>query len=351
MGSRFITLIFQYANVWKTAIAAGLSFEIAQLTGTKHPYFAPLAAILCVQITINKSIKSGYNRIVGTVVGVLLTAFIAGTIGEHGWSIGLIVLIGTLLARLLGLGESAVYQVGISAMMVLLFEVKSHSYAFDRVFETIIGASIAVLINMLVFPPDLTRDAKEAYNTLNRNLAKCFYRTAEWIDHDCPRTEGEKLREDTRGFLKQLHDTITKAEQADDSLKYNPFKQKNRKRLHDIREKLLLTERAYNHLVGIVRTFHHWSQSERFLREFYEPWADRMRYIGDIIQNRKVGDTEQARRKMDSSYENNNEIEMALPKDVRFYTFTLSVYNDAIQMMREFSTEFDNNLKKKEPVS
>jgi uncharacterized membrane protein YgaE (UPF0421/DUF939 family) len=335
-GSKIKTLFFEYANVWKTALAAGLAFEIAQLTGTKHPYFAPLAAILCVQITIDKSIKSGYNRIIGTVIGVLLTAFISGLIGVHGWSIGLIVLIGTLIGRLAGLGESAVYQVGISAMMVLLFEAKSHSYAFDRVFETLIGAFIAIIINMLIFPPDLTRDAKEAYNMLSDNLAKCFYRTGEWIDYHCEVAKGEKLRQDTRALLLHLHDVLTKSEQAENSLKFNPFRQNHRNRLHDVREKLLLTQRTYNHLVSIVRTFHHWSQSDRFIVELYEPWADRMRYIGDMIQSRKAeAKSVKIEEKMES-YETNNEIGMALPQEIRSYTFTMAVYNDTTQLMREF---------------
>lgn len=340
-GSKIKTLFFQSANVWKTALAAGLSFEIAQLTGTKHPYFAPLAAILCVQITIDKSIKSGYNRIAGTVIGVLLTAFIAGFIGVHGWSIGLIVLIGTLIGRVLGLGESAVYQVGISAMMVLMFEAKSHSYALDRVVETVIGAAIAIIINMVIIPPDLTRDAKEAFNTLNDNLAKCFYRTGEWIDNDCEEAKGEKLRQDTRTFLAHLHDVLTKSEQAEDSLKYNPLRKNNRDRLHDVREKLLLTQRAYNHLVSIVRTFHHWSKSSKFKKELYEPWADRMRCIGDIVQGRNAEDASVKAVKIGlmQNEETNQEIEMALPKEVRFYTFTLAVYNDAIQLMQEFESD------------
>ena len=62
--------------VWKMAIASAVSWEVAKLVGSNHPYLAPLSAILCLQATIDQSIRFSFQRIVGTAIGVILTAYL-----------------------------------------------------------------------------------------------------------------------------------------------------------------------------------------------------------------------------------------------------------------------------------
>src|SRR3954447_15545406 len=54
--------------IWKMAVASAISWEIAKLAGSNHPYLAPLSVILCLQTTVNRSIQFSYHRMVGTVI-------------------------------------------------------------------------------------------------------------------------------------------------------------------------------------------------------------------------------------------------------------------------------------------
>ena len=57
----------------KTAIAAGLSwFVAANVLRNNLPVFAPLAALLTVQVTLWESVSRGLQRVVGVVVGVAI---------------------------------------------------------------------------------------------------------------------------------------------------------------------------------------------------------------------------------------------------------------------------------------
>lgn len=47
--------------IWKMAIASAISWEIAKLAGSHHPYLAPISVILCLQTTINRSIQFSYQ--------------------------------------------------------------------------------------------------------------------------------------------------------------------------------------------------------------------------------------------------------------------------------------------------
>jgi uncharacterized membrane protein YgaE (UPF0421/DUF939 family) len=59
-------------RIVKISLASTISWEIARQIGSKHPFFAPLAAILCLQVTVEESIQKSYQRILGIIAGVLL---------------------------------------------------------------------------------------------------------------------------------------------------------------------------------------------------------------------------------------------------------------------------------------
>jgi hypothetical protein len=62
--------------ILKMSAASGIAWELAKLAGSKHPYLAPLSVILCVQTTILQSVQYSVHRLLGTIVGVLLTAWV-----------------------------------------------------------------------------------------------------------------------------------------------------------------------------------------------------------------------------------------------------------------------------------
>ena len=66
----------------KTAVAAGISWFIAaNLMGNSIPVFAPLAALLTVQVTVWDSVARGLQRVLGVVVGVLVASGFARLAG------------------------------------------------------------------------------------------------------------------------------------------------------------------------------------------------------------------------------------------------------------------------------
>jgi hypothetical protein len=83
--------------IWKMAVASAISWEIAKLAGSDHPYLAPLSVILCLQTTVNRSIQFSYHRMVGTVIGIVVTVFAVPHLKVNGWTIGLLILAGSFL--------------------------------------------------------------------------------------------------------------------------------------------------------------------------------------------------------------------------------------------------------------
>ena len=82
-------------QVIKTALAAGTSYGLALfLSDNPYPIFAPLAAILTIQVTIADSIQKGLYRTLGVIIGVGI-----GDLISHFFVIsGISILIAILLA-------------------------------------------------------------------------------------------------------------------------------------------------------------------------------------------------------------------------------------------------------------
>lgn len=137
--------------IWNMAIGSAFAWEIAKLLGSKHPYLAPLSVILCQQTTFNRTVQLSLQRIVGTILGILLTVLIATHIQLNGWFLGLLLLLGAYCTKWLNLDIKVLHQVALTILFVFVFEEHSKSYALDRMKDTSIGIIIAIVLQFFSF--------------------------------------------------------------------------------------------------------------------------------------------------------------------------------------------------------
>jgi hypothetical protein len=270
-------------SIGKTAAAAGISWEAAQLTGTHRPYFAPLAAILCLQVTVEESLWQGYQRVLGIVGGVILADIVTRYIGIHGWSIALLVLVGTSVAAMFKLGTKATTQVGVSAMMVLTVGGGHYTYSMDRIVDTVIGAVIAILINMFVFPPNYTPQAKTSVQKATDQLAQRFHAIAEWLDVGASVAVGRNLQDETRTYLEALHQTEDQVHKARQGLRFSPLVRKRNADLWQCEQDLHHLRQGYAHATGTMRTLLEWSDYETMTTEERQHWVTELHRVADVI--------------------------------------------------------------------
>lgn len=151
----------------KTALAAGLAWFIAaDVIGNNLPVFAPLAALLTVQVTVWDSVSRGLQRALGVVVGVLVAYALARLMGIHIWSVVLVVFVSWVAGQLLRLGQQGAVQVPVSALLVLLLGTTTSGYAIDRVVDTFIGAAVGIVASLIVVPRTNLADARAGVRAL-----------------------------------------------------------------------------------------------------------------------------------------------------------------------------------------
>ncbi|WP_164472659.1 FUSC family protein [Cohnella candidum] len=232
----------------KAVLAAVLSWLIANRMGSEHPFFAPLAAILCLQVTVEKSIRLGFQRILGILVGVTLASGFVHTFGTHWWSLALLLLIGLTVGQAFKFPQYTYMQIGTSALLVLTVGTQA-SYGIDRIVETLIGAVIAIAVNLTVIPPDFSRETEKLLHHAASDLASYYRQYSKWFRDDTPVSASEDLRRSFTTLAQDLNHTSSKLEQAMHALKFSPFTRGRRKRLEYL--KLLLNTLILGCMQGV----------------------------------------------------------------------------------------------------
>lgn len=189
----------------RITVAATASYVVATLLfpGTL-PLLAPLTAMLVVQVTPVSLLASGLDRVIAVVAGVSLAVLFAAYVPLHWWSLGMLIFAAITVGQALRL-KSNLIEVAISGMLVLgVGTFAAESAAWKRITETLVGAAVGILAN-LVFPPKVaTADAGAAIGGLADALGDLLGRAADELD--ALAVDGGDLTAAARAWLAEARD-------------------------------------------------------------------------------------------------------------------------------------------------
>ena len=211
--------------IFKTAGAAGIAWAVGgQVTGASNPMLAPLAAVLVVQATVYQTLQSGLRRVVGVVLGVLLALVLGRSFGLNAWSLTFVLLLALLVGRMSRLGGQT-SQVAVSALLVLAIGDAAPGYAQERVYETLLGALVGVLVNALIAPPVHVHAARDSLAAMARKLSLLLVDIGEQLSGEdvvfAPARTKELLWT-ARDFHQEIAEIREQLDHASESLRYNP---------------------------------------------------------------------------------------------------------------------------------
>lgn len=154
----------------KTTIAAMVSYAVADAIGTSSaPVLAPLTALLVIQVTMYDTVREGLQRVASVVAGVLVAVGVAAVAGLTWWSLGAVVAVSLVVGTALRLGPQLL-EMPISAMLILAVG-GDQDVADSRIYETLVGAAVGVLVNVVIAPPLYLRPAGDAVGDLAARIA------------------------------------------------------------------------------------------------------------------------------------------------------------------------------------
>ncbi|MFJ6941036.1 aromatic acid exporter family protein [Streptomyces sp. NPDC101132] len=162
----------------RSTLAAVVAYVVAlRLSSEPAPLTAPLTALLVVQVTLYSTLTTGIRRMNSVVAGVLIAIGFSALVGLSWWSLGLLILASLLVGHLVRVDEF-VPEVAISAMLVLGVT-RVADTAWDRILETLIGAAVGLLVNLVVAPPVWVGPAGEAITGLAARMSRLLVHMGE----------------------------------------------------------------------------------------------------------------------------------------------------------------------------
>ena len=145
---RRIVALFTDRQVWVRqvavgAIAAGVAWQVGDLVIKDGGVVAAIICSLSIRISLYKSVREGFGQIVGTAIGAGVALLSVWAFGVGLISVSITVILCSVVARGLHLGEVASVNVPVTALIVIGPGL-SESTAANRLLSTLIGAAIAI---------------------------------------------------------------------------------------------------------------------------------------------------------------------------------------------------------------
>src|SRR4051812_24660705 len=147
-----------------------------------QPLLAPLTAMLVVQVTPVSLLASGVDRVVAVVSGVSLAVAFAAVVPLDWWSLGILIFLSITLGQALRLRANLI-EVAISGMLVLgVGSLAVEAAAGQRIAETLVGAAVGIVANLL-FPPRVpTSDVGWEIEGLADAISNLLRRSADVVE-------------------------------------------------------------------------------------------------------------------------------------------------------------------------
>ena len=170
-------------SVLQCAVGAGLAWLLASsLLGHERPFFACVAAVVCLGVRAAQRLRRVLELAVGVTVGVAIGEALVGVIGTGAWQVALVVGLALVVALALDGGTLVTAQAGLQAVFVVaLPRVPGGDIA--RWQDAMVGGVTALLVAALL-PADPWRVARRTGTALLQELATVLRETARAVRTD-----------------------------------------------------------------------------------------------------------------------------------------------------------------------
>ncbi len=187
----------------KTALAILIALSIVEYYGasTSKVIFALIGAASAMDVTLKASLKSCFAQICGVLFGAAFGILMLYVPIDSYFSVAIGFIVVTTVYNLLHLTISPVLPCIIIATILTNPDIVPLEYAAARLWDTLIGLVVGLVINVLFFPYDSSRQVRDTIEGLDRDL---LHFLADLFDGDESLPNPDKMAAKVAGIEKQL---------------------------------------------------------------------------------------------------------------------------------------------------
>ena len=329
--------------IGQCALAAGAAWAIAHyVVGHPQPFFAPVAAMVCLGFSFGQRLSRVAELMVGVAVGVGVGDGFVRIFGTGVPQIVFVVALAMSLALLLGAGTLMSTQAGVQAALVTTL-LPNPSAGFSRWIDAVVGGLVALAAATIAPAAAISRPRQQASAVLNE-LSEILVETADGLRSREEDAVSDALRR-ARASESLLDDLRSAADEGVAVVRLSPFRRRHRGRVQEIADLVVPLDRAIRNIRVLVRrcAVSVW-RDEAMPPEFpnlLERLADGTRLIGeslfephaDVAAHRVLG--ELGRRTA----------EMPLPTGLSAVVVLAQIRSTVVDLLELTGTSYDDARK------
>ena len=160
--------------------ASAVAWHFGNLLINNGGLVAAISCALSIRISTYKSFREGFGQIVGTAIGASVALLAVSIFNFGNIAIFTTIVMSSVVARALHLGEVASVNVPVTALIVIGPGI-SENTALTRLGATFVGATIAVIFSFWAHPKTPTGRTLELIGSYTKRSAKLLSEMAEGV--------------------------------------------------------------------------------------------------------------------------------------------------------------------------
>ncbi|MGM8365911.1 FUSC family protein [Virgibacillus sp. W0181] len=243
---------FAGTRVVKTGVAIFLTAFICELLNWP-PVFAVITAIVTLEPTVSDSIKKGIIRFPASAIGSAYAVLFIALFGNSPLTYTLAAVFTIVTCFKLKLHAGLLVATLTSVAMVEVIHGNYLLSFFIRLGTTTTGLVVSTFVNLLILPPDYTKEINENIHkiceSMGNSIQRVFIHKLEYKDKN-----EERLNLMVNELDKKIHRTETLIRFQKDEAKLHPFVGSKEAEFNKMQEKIKHLRFMHYHLSNLLNT-------------------------------------------------------------------------------------------------
>jgi uncharacterized membrane protein YgaE (UPF0421/DUF939 family) len=160
-------------RIVKTGIAVTVCVAVSFFCKLNQPFFAVVATVMSMGKSIDFSFKSGKNKFFGVIIGVIIGYCFFNISQANAGLCGVGIILTLYLCQFFKLNGAAALSCFLFAGMMFMLNLGAHNpmrFAFSCTVDSFIGIAIALVVNLVVMPPNYAEEIKKSISQLRSQI-------------------------------------------------------------------------------------------------------------------------------------------------------------------------------------
>lgn len=160
-------LFLSAVPIVQCSLAAALAWFVAtDVVGHQDAFFAPIAAVVSLGLTLATRVRRAVELLGGVVVGIGVADLLLLQFGTGVWQLALVVAVAMAVAVLVDGGPVITMQAGTSAVLVATLLPPGGPEGVNRMVDALVGGLVGVLVVALIPTHPVRRARRDAANVV-----------------------------------------------------------------------------------------------------------------------------------------------------------------------------------------